>query len=125
MAQVLPFGSATCCCRRAVKFAWSRPAQRRSMLSLHAGPVERLNFPPQLPEQYWSQLPKRMRPEQGRLMEAEEVDEALTLGSKTRDQNTREPTIGMETMQRASQACRPAADGHTRPDRRASPIVRP
>lgn len=43
------------------------------MLSLHAGPVERLDFPHQLPEQYWSQLPKRMRPDQGRLMEAEEA----------------------------------------------------
>ncbi|KAK5950129.1 hypothetical protein OHC33_008844 [Knufia fluminis] len=64
MAQLLPIRSATCCCRRAIKFAWSRPSQQRSMVSLQVGPTERLNFPPQLPEQFLSQLPKRMRPGQ-------------------------------------------------------------
>ena len=55
-----------CCLRSLLPEAAPPSRSRRSFVTVQRGPVERLPIPPNLPQQYWSQLPKRLRPDRGR-----------------------------------------------------------
>lgn len=65
MTTMAPSRGLVCCCKRAVRFAWSQ-TPRRSLTTIHVGgPVEKLDLPTQIPREYWSQLPQRLRPDHG------------------------------------------------------------
>ncbi|KAJ9617053.1 hypothetical protein H2200_000774 [Cladophialophora chaetospira] len=55
------------CCWRSL-FAEVQPQRqfRRSLVTLQRGPVEKLEVPSDLPSQYWSQLPTRLKPDRGK-----------------------------------------------------------
>ncbi|KIV87135.1 ribosomal protein L19 [Exophiala sideris] len=62
MSQTLTSRISTCCWRSLL--AEFRPQQplRRTLVTLQRGPVEKLATPESLPQQYWSQLSPRFRP---------------------------------------------------------------
>jgi hypothetical protein len=65
MTPRVPPRISLCCWRTLLGDASQNPLQRRSLVTVQRGPVQKLEIPPNIPAQYWSQLPARLRPDKG------------------------------------------------------------
>jgi large subunit ribosomal protein L19 len=77
MAQKLSSRVSLCCWRSFFNEIARIPQSRRSLVTVQRGRVEKLPIPPSLPQQFWSQLPNRLRPDKGMLLALYSSDRCL------------------------------------------------
>ncbi|RMZ76585.1 hypothetical protein DV737_g4763, partial [Chaetothyriales sp. CBS 132003] len=65
MAPSRPSNLFSCCwrCIAGELRPAAQPQSRRSLVTIQRGPVQKLDLPPAVPQNFWSQLPARLRPD--------------------------------------------------------------
>ena len=66
MASTIPHTRPLYCWKNIFRELRLQKQFRRSLVTVQRGPIQKLDFPPNLPQRYWSQLPARLRPDKGR-----------------------------------------------------------
>ena len=65
MAQISFPRAPLCCWSSLIRELRPRSSFHRSLATIQRGKPQKLDLPPNLPESYWSQLPKTLRPDYG------------------------------------------------------------
>jgi large subunit ribosomal protein L19 len=65
MASIIPHTRPLYCWKNIFRELRLQKQFKRSLVTVQRGPIQKLDFPPNLPQRYWSQLPARLRPDKG------------------------------------------------------------
>jgi hypothetical protein len=126
MSRSLVSRSSTSCWRALLKESQPQKQPRRTLVALSTAVPEKLAIPPRLPEQYWSQLPIRFRPNNGKGIQCDEqgVTFAKIKCRKTKNNNPRSSSIHGPNLQRPRILHQSVTIITSRSHRRANEAVR-